>query len=137
MTEQQIQLMQQSWSRVLPMAKEAGLIFYDKLFALAPELRPLFAQDISPQANKLVTILGYVVSKLKRMDELLPEVQKLGARHADYGAEPKHYEIVGQCLLATLQQGLGDAWTPEVKDAWIAAYNTLKNVMIVAQTEIV
>ena len=135
MTEQQIQSVQQSWSGVLPMAKEAGLIFYEKLFALAPEVRPLFAKDISSQANKLVTILGYVVSKLKHMDELLPEVQKLGARHAGYGTEPKHYEVVGQCLLATLQEGLGDAWTPEVKNAWITAYNTLKKVMIVAQTE--
>ena len=134
MTEQQIQLVQQSWSSVLPIAKEAGLVFYEKLFNTAPEVRPLFAKDIGTQANKLVSILGYVVSKLNHMDELLVEVRKLGARHADYGAEPKHYEVVGQCLLATLQQGLGNAWTPEVKDAWITAYNTLKNVMIVGQT---
>lgn len=135
MTQQQIQLVQQSWSKVLPMARQAGLLFYSKLFEAAPGVRHLFKPDISEQANKLVTILGYVVSKLNRMDELLPEVKKLGVRHNSYGTEPAHYEIVGQCLIGTLKEGLGPAWTAEVQDAWITAYNTLKNVMIVAQAE--
>jgi len=134
MTHQQISLVQQSWLQVLPAAKQAGLIFYEKLFATAPEVRHLFKADITDQANKLVTILGYVVSKLNYMEELLPEVKKLGARHNAYGAAPRHYEVVGQCLIATLKEGLGPAWTAEVQDAWITAYNTLKNVMIIAQS---
>ncbi|HEY0679939.1 MAG TPA: globin family protein [Chitinophagaceae bacterium] len=135
MTQQQINHVQQSWKKVLPIARQAGLIFYDKLFDHAPGVRHLFKQDISEQANKLVTILGYVVSKLNHMEELLPEVQKLGVRHNAYGTEPSHYEAVGHCLIATLREGLGNEWTPEVQDAWITAYNTLKNVMIVAQAE--
>lgn len=135
MTQQQINLVQQSWAKVLPIAKEAGLLFYDKLFKAAPGVRHLFKPDISEQANKLVTILGYVVAKLNKMEELLPEVRKLGARHNHYGAEPAHYEVVGQCLVATLKEGLGEAWTAEVQDAWVTAYNTLKNVMIIAQEE--
>lgn len=95
----------------------------------------MFKDDITGQANKLVQILGYVVSKLNNMEELLPQVQQLGARHNSYGTEPFHYEVVGQCLIATLKEGLGSAWTAEVQDAWITAYNTLKNVMIVAQAE--
>ena len=133
MTQQQIILVQHSWAGVLPVAKQAGLLFYSKLFEAAPGVRHLFKPDISEQANKLVTILGYIVSKLDHMEELLPEVKKLGERHNAYGAEPFHYEVVGQCLLATLKEGLGPQWTVEVQDAWITAYNTLKNVMIVAQ----
>lgn len=135
MTQQQIRLVQQSWAGVLPVARQAGLLFYSKLFEAAPGVRHLFKPDISEQANKLVTILGYVVTKLDRMEELLPEVKKLGARHNAYGAEPFHYEVVGQCLIATLKEGLGEGWSAEVQDAWITAYNTLKNVMIVAQAE--
>jgi len=111
MTKEQIRLVQQSWATVVPVAREAGLIFYEKLFEAAPGVRHLFKPDISEQANKLVTILGYVVTKLNKMEELLPEVQKLGARHNNYGTEPMHYEVVGQCLIATLKQGLGTAWT--------------------------
>ena len=133
MTQQQIILVQQSWAGVLPVAKQAGLMFYSKLFEAAPGVRHLFKPDISEQANKLVTILGYIVSKLDHMEALLPEVKKLGERHNAYGAEPFHYEVVGQCLLATLKEGLGTQWTVEVQDAWITAYSTLKNVMIIAQ----
>jgi hemoglobin-like flavoprotein len=135
MTKEQIAFVQASWSNVLPIAKEAGLLFYQKLFAAAPGVRHLFNQDINEQAGKLVTMLGYIVTRLPQMDSLLPDVRRLGAKHAAYGAEPAHYEVVGQCLMATLKEGLGEAWTPEVQDAWITAYNTLKNVMIVAQEE--
>ena len=135
MTEQQIKLVKQSWATVLPIGRQAGLLFYSKLFEAAPAVRSLFKPDITEQANKLVTILGYVVTKLDRMEELLPEVQKLGAKHNQYGAEPAHYEVVGQCLIATLKEGMGQNWTAEVQDAWVTAYNTLKNVMIIAQEE--
>jgi hemoglobin-like flavoprotein len=134
MTNEQIQLVQQSWSRVLPVAKDAGLLFYQKLFVKAPDVRPLFKPDINEQATKLVTMIGYIVARLPQMNELLPEVQRLGKRHADYGTEAVHYEAVGQCLIETLREGLGNDWTPEVQDAWITAYNTLKNAMIIAQT---
>ena len=135
MTKEQIALVQGSWKAVLPIAKEAGLLFYQKLFAAAPGVRHLFKPDIKEQADKLVMMVGYIVAKLSQMESLLPDVQRLGAKHAAYGAEPAHYEVVGQCLIATLKEGLGSTWTPEVQDAWITAYNTLKNVMIVAQEE--
>jgi hemoglobin-like flavoprotein len=133
MTHHQIELIRQSWALVKPIAADAGVLFYQKLFAAAPGIRHLFKQDINPQANKLMQVLGYIVSKLDKLDELVPEVQQLGVRHNSYGTEPAHYEWVGQCLVATLSEGLGNHWNPEVQDAWVTAYNTLKNTMIVAQ----
>lgn len=133
MTQHQKDLIRNSWVLVMPIAAEAGALFYSKLFAAAPGIRHLFKPDISPQANKLMQVLGYVVSKLNRMEELVPEVQKLGVRHNEYGTQPQHYELVGQCLIATLKEGLGENWNPEVQDAWITAYNSIKNIMIVAQ----
>jgi hemoglobin-like flavoprotein len=135
MTHHQIGLIKNSWALVKPIAADAGILFYQKLFAAAPGIRHLFKQDIHPQANKLIQVLGYVVSKLDKMDELVPEVQQLGVRHNGYGAEPAHYELVGQCLIATLRAGLGEHWNPEVQNAWITAYNTLKNTMIIAQEQ--
>jgi methyl-accepting chemotaxis protein len=133
MTVQQVEAVRASWKLVLPIQDEAGKMFYDKLFTTAPGIRHMFKPDITHQANKLMQVLGYVVSKLHRMDELLPEVQKLGAKHQGYGAHPEHYEVVGQCLIATLKDGLGSHWNAETQDAWVTAFNTLKNVMIIAQ----
>jgi hemoglobin-like flavoprotein len=135
MTQAQIDLVQQSWSQVLPVARQSGARFYEILFDRAPSVKHLFKTDIEEQANKLMTILGYVVSKLNQLETLIPQVQQLGVRHNQYGATPVHYEVVGECLLQTLEEKLQDQWTPEVKDAWITAYNALKNVMIVAQEE--
>ena len=50
-------------------------------------------------------------------------------------ARPAHvpmaqFPVVGDCLLYTLEKGLGPAWTPDVKTAWTAAYTTLANFMI-------
>jgi hemoglobin-like flavoprotein len=135
MTNQQIELIRQSWALVQPMSKQAGMLFYKKLFTMAPGVRHLFKDDISEQAGKLMVILGYVVAKLNKMDELVEDVRKLGARHNAYGAHPAHYEAVGQCLIATLREGLGPAWNAEIQNAWTVAYNTLKNVMIIAQEE--
>jgi hemoglobin-like flavoprotein len=97
-------------------------------------VRGLFAEDIVEQKLKLMQMLEAVVDGLDALDALVPEVQALGARHSGYGAQPEHYDVVGECLLWTLGQVLGEAFTPEVKDAWLTAYETLASKMINAQT---
>jgi hemoglobin-like flavoprotein len=133
MTEKQIQLVQQSWECVKPVAKQAGLSFYDKLFTAAPGVRHLFKENSSEQAGKLVTMLGFVVAKLNKLEDILADVQKLGARHNQYGAKPEHYDVVGRCLIETLKEGLGDKWNDETEEAWLFAFTVVKTVMIKAQ----
>ena len=135
MTEQQIKLVQDSWQMVKPVAKEATVIFYDKLFNAAPGIRHLFKKDISEQASKLAMVLGFVVGKLHRIEDIIDDVKKLGASHNQYGAKPEHYEVVGNCLIATLKEGLGRNWNNELETAWVTAYTLLKNAMIEAQHE--
>lgn len=133
MTQEQIRLVQQSWELVKPIAKDAAIIFYDKLFIAAPGVRYLFKEDNSVQAAKLAMMLNFVVGKLHRIDDIIDEVQNLGARHNKYGAKPEHYEVVGSCLIATLKEGLGENWNDELQEAWVSAYTLLKNAMIAAQ----
>ncbi len=71
-------------------------------------------------------MLGYVVAKLNHLGDIINEVQQLGARHHQYGSKPEHYDVVGQCLLATLKDGLGDKWNDEVEKAWQAAFSIIK-----------
>ncbi|MBN8747382.1 Bacterial hemoglobin [Xylophilus ampelinus] len=135
MTPQQITLVQHSFAQVAPIAPQAAEIFYARLFELAPQVRPLFTGDMAEQGRKLMAMLAMVVNGLTRLDTIVPAAQKLGQRHVAYGAEPAHYPVVGQALLDTLAQGLGPAFTPEVKAAWGEAYALLSGVMIEAQQQ--
>lgn len=130
----QITLVKQSWAQVAPIAPTAATLFYDRLFFVAPGLRPLFSDDIAEQKRKLMEMLAVVVDGLDNLDEIVTEIQALGRRHAGYGAKPEHYDVVGECLLWTLSQGLGEDFTPEIKAAWAAAYGILATTMIEAQS---
>jgi hemoglobin-like flavoprotein len=129
MTPKQISLVQSTWEVVLPISRAAATIFYDKLFAADPSLRPLFKGDLEEQKVKLMKMIGVAVNSLERLDDIVPAVQDLGRRHRVYGVEPAHYATVGGALLATLEQGLGSAFTPEVKEAWATVYGVLAGAM--------
>jgi hemoglobin-like flavoprotein len=135
MTADEIALIQTSWAKVEPISDTAAKLFYDKLFETAPSVRPLFKGDMDEQGRKLMAMLGLVVKGLPKLPEIVPNVQALGRRHAGYGAEPAHYQVVGATLLWTLGQGLGDDFTPETEAAWAAAYGVLADTMIAAQEQ--
>ena len=136
MTDEQIALIQTSWAQVEPIADTAAQIFYERLFATAPEVRRLFPDDLTEQRRKLMATLGMVVKALPKLAQIIPNVQALGRRHAAYGVLPEHYAIVGSALLWTLEQGLGDAFTPDVRDAWTTAYGILAATMQDAAEEL-
>jgi len=129
MTPAQVQLVQQSFTKLMPIADQAADLFYDRLFTIAPELRTLFPKDLSQQKKKLMQMLATAVTNLHQLQKILPAVQALGIRHAGYGVTDKHYEIVGDALLWTLEQGLGSDFTPSVKEAWTQTYVTVAGVM--------
>jgi nitric oxide dioxygenase len=129
MTPEEIDAVQRSWRQVLPMADAAARLFYGRLFALNPSLRRMFRGDIEQQGRKLMETLSYVVDNLGRLPELLPAVQALGRRHAAYGVREEHYTAVEAALLWTLEQGLGESFTPAVRAAWSRAYTLLASAM--------
>ena len=130
MTPQQVSLVQQSFSKVVPIAGTAADLFYDRLFEIAPEVKPLFTSDLAEQKKKLIAMLATVVNGLDKLDTVLPAASKLAKNHVGYGVKARDYQPVGAALLWTLEKGLGDAWTKEVSDAWVAAYTTLSGFMI-------
>lgn len=136
MTPQQIELVQNTFQLVAPIAEQAATLFYDRLFTLDPALRPMFRGSINEQGKKLMSTLAVAVNGLKRPEKIIPTVQHLGRKHAGYGVLPKHYNTVGEALLWTLDKGLGEAFTSEVEQAWAAAYTLLSTVMQEAAAEI-
>ena len=134
MTPEQIALVQGSFRQVTPMAARIADLFYGRLFELAPEVRPLFPDDLAEQKKKLMQMLGLAVTGLNSPETLLPAVVGLGERHSGYEVAPEHYAIVGEALIWALKQGLGNEFTQDVEEAWTAAYGTLADVMIGASS---
>ena len=135
MNSEQINLVQASFAEVRPIATVAAELFYTRLFVLDPSLRPMFRGDLAHQGRMLMAMLNSAVNGLTQLDTVVPVVRQLGARHAKYGVRDEHYATVGSALLWTLEQGLGDKFTPAVRDAWAAAYDMLAGVMQIGAIE--
>jgi len=129
MTSEQKNLVQQTFRQVMPIKEQAAQLFYDRLFTLDPSLRALFRGDMKRQGALLMSMIAAAVNGLDRLEEIAPAVQDLGRRHAGYGVRNEHYTTVAEALLWTLEQGLGAAFTPAVKEAWVACYRVLAGVM--------
>lgn len=130
MTPEQIKLVQDSFAKVAPIADGASVLFYARLFEIAPEVKSLFHGDMAEQRRKLMATLAVVINGLSDLPAIRPAASALAKKHVGYGVQPAHYETVGQALLWTLEQGLGSAWTPPLSAAWTAAYTTLSEFMI-------
>ena len=130
MTPEQVNLVQQSFAKVAPISEQAAVLFYDRLFEVAPGVKAMFLDDMTEQRKKLMATLAVVVGGLNNLETIRPAASALAKRHVSYGAKPEHYPVVGGALLWTLEKGLGDAWTPEVAAAWTAAYGMLSDYMI-------
>ncbi len=129
MTPEQITLVQESWSKVVPIADKAADLFYSKLFEMDPSLRRMFPDNMAEQKKKLLAMLGKAVGSLDNLEEIVPAVQDLGRRHAEYGVRFRHYGTAAGALLWTLERGLGPSWNPAVKAAWTEAYTILSTTM--------
>jgi nitric oxide dioxygenase len=134
-TLRQVALVQSSFEHVLPIADVAGMLFYERIFTLAPEARALFGDDIALQASRTMAALATAVDGLDDVEQIAPFLVRLGARHVRYGVVPEHFELVGEALLWTLEQGLGEEFTPEVHDAWAAAFGVIARAMLIGMEQ--
>lgn len=130
MTPKQIELVQSSFAKVAPIAEAAARLFYGRLFEIAPEVKPLFKGEMKEQGRKLMGTLATVVNGLTNIDMVLPAAKALAVRHVAYGVKTEDYAPVGEALIWTLEKGLGADFTPDTRDAWLAAYSLLSGVMI-------
>ena len=129
MTLQQIELVKKTWVMVVPIADTAAELFYGRLFELEPSYRAMFKHDMTEQGKKLMKTINIAVEALDDVEPLVPTLMLMGADHAGYGVVDRDYNVVGAALLWTLEQGLGEVFTDEVKNAWAAVYEVLANTM--------
>ncbi len=129
-----VALLRETFERIRPQAHAVALRFYERMFAVYPQVRPLFAgTDPQEQPRKLMATLSAVVAVVDRPDELLPMLDRLGRSHVDYGVQPEQYPYVTASLLATLAEEFGSDWNAEVAETWSAALEFVSARMIEAQ----
>jgi hemoglobin-like flavoprotein len=129
MTPEKIALVRNSWQQVLPIKDTAAQLFYGRLFELDPSLRSMFKGNMVEQGGKLMSMINMVVSSLDNLGPLLGRIEALGRGHVAYGVTEAHYDTVGSALLWTLGKGLGEQFTPAVREAWTEAYGILSSAM--------
>lgn len=137
MTNDEIELVKASWAKVVPISNVAAELFYDKLFEIDPELKSMFPESLEEQGKKLMMMINTAVYGLDSLEQIVPAVKALGQRHADYGVIDAHYDTVGEALIWTLDQGLGDGFTDDVKNAWLTTYTLLADSMKKGAAEVV
>lgn len=129
MDQRKIEIVQETYNKIHPISEDVARLFYTRLFELAPTVKPLFKGDLREQGQKLMQMIGVVVWSLDKMEKVLPGLEQLGVRHIDYGTTNEHYEVVGQALLETLAQCLGDDFTLATKEAWAETYMLMADTM--------
>ena len=136
MTPQQIEILRETWHRVLPIGDAAAELFYSRLFEIDPSVKPLFAKVAMPQQReKLLQTLNSVIEAIDDLDAVVPAIRDLGRRHVGYGVTEAQYDSVGEALLWTLEKGLGESWAEEAAEAWTSAYALIATTMIEAANE--
>lgn len=129
-------LLRLSFQRVEALGDVVAELFYGRLFVLDPSLRPLFRGDMKAQGRKLLSALTVVVRHAETFEAIAPVVESLGRRHVAYGVRDEHYDTVRSALIWTLQQGLGDDFTPATAAAWADVYDRVAGAMRAAAHEV-
>jgi len=129
MESRSVSLVQQSFETVAGLGEKVAEIFYGELFEIDPSLKKMFRGDMAEQRRKLLAALALVVRSLHAPEKIIEPVKTLAVKHVGYGVQPVHYTYVGNALLRTLKKGLGEKFTPELRDAWVEAYSTLADIM--------
>lgn len=135
LTLEQIRLVQDTWTQVVPLAYAFSGEFYERLFSLDPSIQPLFRRDMADQRGKFIQMLSLIVRELSDPDRLRAEVSELGKRHANYGVRPEHYPMMETALLSTLERALGPAFSSEAHEAWSCAFASWAAIMREAASE--
>ena len=126
----EIETLESSFDLIAPHGDELMDEFYSRLFEAAPAVRPLFPDDMKRVKTMLLGALVLVRQSLRDLDNLVPKLHALGARHVAYGAKAEHYPVVGSALIDAMAAVAGAAWTEEIEQAWLAAYTVVAGAMI-------
>ncbi len=129
MDKNEIALVRASWVKIEPNAEAFAEQFYQQLFILDPALQSLFKRSMNMQGRKLVSMFSSAITYIDWPEKIIPPLITAGQRHQQYGVKPEDYDTVGEALIATLQELLGDEFTKEIEYSWLHTYGTIQGIM--------
>lgn len=130
LTPQQRALVKHTFTHIAPNHDSVARLFYDKLFEIAPHLRPMFTHSMDMQRAKVMQMLAALVAAMDDPSHFTRMARELGKRHVDYGVSREQYALVGQALMWALEEACPDVMTPAALDAWHAAYRLMSGEAI-------
>jgi nitric oxide dioxygenase len=119
-----------SFEQLSPSLGAVSATFYDRLFEVAPEVRRLFAPDMTRQRGHFEAALALLLRNITLIDVLGPSLMALGAEHVAYGTRPEHYDVARECLIFALGRHAGENWTPEIEGDWRDAITAVMQPML-------
>jgi nitric oxide dioxygenase len=132
LSAKQKRLVRESFESIMQYDNSVVVLFYGRLFELAPEVRAFFKIDIREQSRKLLETLNALVDALDRFEELRGHLAELGRRHVNYGVEESHYVNLRSAMLWAMGQALGLEFDRETRAAWETLLREVSAVMLEA-----
>lgn len=127
---QTIEMVRASCAAVIDEPAVIAECFYMHLFDLAPEVRGMFAKDMSVQNERMSRALMDAVRGADNPAWVEYLLQRMGARHArHHGAVPEHYPYVGRALVRAVRD-LSPQWEPALGSAWVQVYEWMAAHMV-------
>jgi nitric oxide dioxygenase len=131
LSNQQKDVIRQSFPKVLVQTLQNGTLLYEKLFELVPETKSLFQNtSVERQGQMLVAAIGKIVKSLDYPEILEKDLIALAKRHIGYGLEPQYFVHFGSAFMYMLQKSFGDYWNTDLEDAWKNVYQEVAEVMM-------
>jgi hemoglobin-like flavoprotein len=138
MTSEERSLILASVQRLQPDADRMAAVFFERLFAAAPNCRHLFAAtSLEGQFLRLLHVLTEIAALHERPEGLVRTAAELGRRHVEYGVTDAHYQAVEEALLAVIDRAPAACPTPEVRRTWRETYELVSGIMRRAATRAV
>src|SRR5689334_8064554 len=120
MNESSLQRLSENYQLLASRMPELTRAFYDKLFAVLPEARPLFKKDINVQSQHLAAALALIVRNIRFLDALEQPLMELGVQHARVGVHPEHYPVMCRTMVESLRDNSAGGWSDELEADWSA-----------------
>jgi len=124
-----VEMLRRSFERALELRPGVTGRFYEILFARFPRARRLFGRPSAEEQLLLLLAVDAVIDLLEDAPWLSSTMRGLGGKYAGQVTD-ETYAWIGESLIATLAEALGEEWTPALRSAWAGAYGAVVGLIL-------